>query len=87
MPADPEALRLLVRQKLTDGRLPRTYIPRTWGGAGNGKPCGVCEQIIRKPQMMIEAATVDDGEPDLSFHVPCFYFWETERKRPAPPAP
>ena len=86
-PANPDGLRLLIRQKLDDGRLPTNHIPRTWGGAGNGKKCDACEQIVRKTQMMIEGASSDDQEPDLTFHVPCFYFWETERKRPAAQEP
>ena len=84
-PAHPDGLLLLVRQKLGDGRLPTDDIPRTWGGAGNGKTCDACDLVVRKTQMMIQAATVDNREPDLTFHVPCFYFWETERKRLAPP--
>ena len=83
---DPDVLRILIRQKLAEGRLPTADIPRTWGGAGNGKVCDACEQVVRKTQMMIRGATEDDQEPDLTFHTQCFYFWDTERKRPGPPA-
>jgi hypothetical protein len=34
-----EALRPLIRSKLTDGRLPLNSIPRVWGGPGNGETC------------------------------------------------
>ena len=84
---DLEALRLLVRQKLADGRLAADYVPRTWGSLGNGRTCDACEQVVRKSQLMIEGASTDDQQPDLTFHVPCFYLWETERHGPAPPAP
>ena len=30
-------LRVLIQEKLADGRLPRTQIPRIWGGPRNGK--------------------------------------------------
>ena len=82
-----DALRLIVREKLADGRLPAAGTPRTWGGAGNGNRCDLCEEIIRKTQMMIEGASTDDAQPDLTFHVPCFYLWETERRLSASPAP
>ena len=36
---DQPLLRLLIQEKLADGRLPHTPIPRVWGGPGNGETC------------------------------------------------
>ena len=34
---DQPILRLLIREKLADGRLPHTPVPRIWGGSGSGR--------------------------------------------------
>ena len=34
---DQPFLRLLIQEKLADGRLPRAPIPRVWGGPGHGE--------------------------------------------------
>jgi hypothetical protein len=39
-------LRLLIRSKLADGRLPVNGIPRMWGGPGAGESCDACEGIV-----------------------------------------
>lgn len=82
-----DALRLLVRQKLAIGRLPTDYIPRTWGGLGNDRASGACERAVRKTQLMIEGSSTDDRQPDLTFHVPCFYLWDSERTPGLDPGP
>jgi hypothetical protein len=50
------AIRLLIREKLKDGRLPYDSMPRFWGGPGNGEQCDACDALISKPQLVMEGA-------------------------------
>jgi hypothetical protein len=43
-------LRLMIQEKLADGRLPHDHIPRVWGGPGNGETCDGCGEIVAKAQ-------------------------------------
>ena len=36
---DQPFVRLLIREKLADGRLPLTALPRVWGSPGHGETC------------------------------------------------
>ena len=45
---DPQTLRLLVRHKLQDGRLPRSRIGTISTGPGGGNTCDGCEARIRE---------------------------------------
>ena len=45
---ESEALRLLIRQKLQDGRLPLNSMPRFWGGPADGEVCDACESPSRR---------------------------------------
>lgn len=75
---DKEALRLLIRDKLADGRLPHDSIPRVWGGPGNEEKCDACEKIVEKPQMLMEGIGGEDGF-GIQMHVECFSVWDRER--------
>ena len=55
---DVEALRLLIRSNLNDGRLPYDSMPRFWGGPGDGEQCDVCDTRITKEQLVMEGASV-----------------------------
>jgi hypothetical protein len=70
---DHLVLRILIRIKLREGRLPQHSIPRVWGGPGNGETCDGCDKIVAKAQVSIEAGSV-------CFHVWCFYLWDAERR-------
>ena len=72
-----DSLRLLIREKLTDGRLPSDPMPRVWGGPGHGETCGACDAKVEKPQLVIEGLT-EEGLTTF-FHTQCFYVWEQER--------
>jgi hypothetical protein len=77
---DNEALRALIRNKLTDGRLPYDSIPRMWGGPGAGEVCDACEQLVTKEQMLMEGITLEDGRSAIQLHVRCFSVWDHERR-------
>jgi hypothetical protein len=51
---EAEDLRLLIRSKLNDGRLPYDSMPKFWGGVGGGEQCDACEALITKEQLVIE---------------------------------
>jgi hypothetical protein len=78
-----EAIRLLIRSKLNDGRLPYDSMPRFWGGAGDGEQCDVCDTLITKEQLVMEGiASVFTSKKPVQFHVRCFYAWDAERRLP-----
>ena len=76
-PSSP--LRLLIRGKLADGRLPLNSIPRVWGGPGNGETCHACDEIVTKDELIMEGIAVDPKQVPIQLHVKCFYLWNEER--------
>ena len=81
-----EAIRILIREKLRDGRLPYDSMPRFWGGPADGEVCDACEKPITKQQLVMEgiASTLSDKQP-IQFHVGCFQIWDAERLLLPPP--
>ena len=78
---DP-ALRLLIREKLADGRLPHDSIPRVWGGPGAGEMCDACDEIVSKAQMIMEGISIASEGKGIQFHVRCLHLWDAERQVP-----
>lgn len=76
------ALRLLVRHKLHDGRLPHNRIAGISSGLGAGGTCDACETSIPKEQLVTEVALTGGrgARGTVSFHALCFQFWDAERK-------
>ena len=68
---DNPTLRILIRDKLADGRLPHDHIPRMWGGPGNGETCDGCGETVTKTQMLMEGLTKDSGAQSsgVQFHI------------------
>jgi hypothetical protein len=80
---DARTLRILIREKLADGRLPHGGMPRVRGGPTAGETCDACDEIVAKgPTPDVGHFSPDDGERGLQFHVPCFYIWDDERSAP-----
>ena len=75
---DKSTLRLMIQDKLTNGRLPRNYIPRVWGGTGNGEICDGCDETVTKAQMVMEGLSGKDFA--VQFHLACFYVWDATRQ-------
>ena len=71
-------LRLLIREKLADGRLPSTPIPRAGGGPGTGQTCDGCGETVTTAQTVM--GNPDSEECRLQFHVACFHVWDIERQ-------
>jgi hypothetical protein len=49
---DVEALRLLIREKLQDGRLPHELISRVQSRPADGHKCDACEKLITMAQFV-----------------------------------
>jgi hypothetical protein len=80
---DAQEIRLIVRRKLQDGRLPYDSMPRFWGGPSDGEQCDVCDTRITKEQLVMEGiASVFTNKKPVQFHVQCFYAWDAERRVP-----
>ena len=80
---DPDALRLLVRLKLADGRLPHEGIPPTIpGGPGDESTCGACDQIVTEGDLMLKVTTTASARHDapMVLHADCFQLWNQERR-------
>ena len=75
---DQPTLRLMIHDKLADGRLPHNHIPRMWGGPGNGEICDGCGETVTKTQVVMEGLSGKDR--DVQFHVTCFHVWDATRQ-------
>jgi hypothetical protein len=74
---DKPILRLLIRERLADGRLSHDRFTRVWGGPGNGEACHGCGETVAKGQMAMGG--LDARGRGVQFHVACLYLWEVER--------
>lgn len=72
-----DTLRLLIQEKIRDGRLPAEPMPRVWGGPGSGETCDACDEKVEKAHLVIEGRT--EGGRLVFFHARCFYVWQGER--------
>jgi hypothetical protein len=75
---DPTVLRDLIRQRLNDGRLPRTPLIELGHGHGIGQDCDACGATIAWNQRMTVRICADDWRT-LRFHDDCFQLWDTEQ--------
>jgi hypothetical protein len=75
---DHQARRLVIQGKLLDRTLPYNSIPRVWGGTGHGELCDGCDDVIDKPQLIMEG--INPEGRGVQFHVECFYIWDKERR-------
>jgi hypothetical protein len=86
---DKPTLRLMIQDKVADGRLPHNYIPRVGGRLGNGETCDGCGETVTKTQVVMEGLSGRAGR-GVKFHVACFYVWDATRRvlgfKPSGPA-
>lgn len=63
---------IAVAGKIAAGVIPNEF-PASAGGAwGAGRPCAVCDKVVRSDQAEVEARFRDRTLP---FHAPCFVQW------------
>jgi hypothetical protein len=77
---DQESLRLIIRRKLQDGRLPHDGIRRVASSPSAGETCDACDAIVAMDQLLMEGFTLDLGRKPLQLHVRCFQIWDHERR-------
>ena len=86
---DKPTLRLMIHDKVADGRLPHHYIPRVGGGLGNGETCDGCGEAVTKTQVVMEGLS-GQARRGVKFHAACFSVWDATRQvfgyRPSGPA-
>ena len=75
---DETLLRDLIRQRLNDGRLPRTLLIELGHGHGIGKTCDGCGSTIAWSERMTVRISADDWRT-LRLHEDCFEVWDTEK--------
>jgi hypothetical protein len=79
-----EGLRLLIRARLRDGRLPRDGVPATIPGRpGDSSTCAACDHVVTPQDMMMVVPR--DGFPfsaptHFRLHAGCFQIWNEERR-------
>jgi hypothetical protein len=85
---DKPTLRLMIQDKLANGRLPHNHIPRVGGGLGNGETCDGCGETVTKAQVVMEG--LSGKHRGVQFHAACFYVWDATRqvlgRKPSGPA-
>jgi hypothetical protein len=79
-----EALHLLIRGKIQNGRLPHDGIKAAWSSPSDGEKCDACDTVLAKDQLLMEGATLDLGRRPLQMHVRCFQIWDQERRATTP---
>jgi len=77
---DQESLRLFIRRKLGDGRLPHDGIRRVRSSPSAGETCDACDTVLAMDQLLMEGVTLDLGRRPLQMHVRCFQVWDHERR-------
>ena len=75
---DQPILRLLIQEKLADGRLPSDPWPSIGSHQGTGETCDGCEGTVSRAQMLMEI--LDARGCRVQFHVGCYYVWVVERQ-------
>ena len=71
------ALRLRVRERIENGRLPMMVPTLIEAGYGSGEVCVACDQPITSTQVEYELADCRDGRL-LCFHLGCHVVWQIE---------
>ena len=61
-PMDEQLVRAKVREVLKAGKLPNRRPDRTWGGAGVGAPCSVCDLPVQHDQLEFEIDFARNGD-------------------------
>jgi hypothetical protein len=80
---EPQALRVLIRQRLAAGHLPQEKGPRVWSGPGQGEICDACSLVVGHTEPAMDVPS-DAVTRELHFHVACFHAWQVERSASGP---
>ena len=75
---DLPLIRLLIQEKLADGRLPHDPVPSIRSRQGNGETCDGCDGTVTSAQMLMEV--LDAKGCEVRVHLVCYYVWIAERQ-------
>jgi len=70
-------LRLRVRERIKDGRLPAKVPAQVYASRGHDHMCVVCDQLITSDKVEYEVRDDRDGKR-LCFHLGCHAEWHLE---------
>ena len=77
------ALRDVARERLAGGSLPLDAPVRTWGGAGTGAACALCDRVTTPAEIEFRLDYLDQaGEHSIRLHRRCHAVWDAERRPP-----
>jgi hypothetical protein len=72
-------LRLVARERIEKGKLPSAVPSRMWGGRGGGKPCALCDTVIKREETELEVEERLGGKVEtFHFHILCQSLWQLE---------
>jgi len=73
------AIRLTIRRKLENGRLPLEKAARVWGRSPAGEACDGCDITIGTGQLAMDGLARKPGSRAVQLHLRCFEIWAQER--------
>ena len=73
-----ELVRCQIRERLSDGRLPRDYTIELWRMQGSGETCDACGDPIAATDLMCLLCSVDWRA--IRVHECCLELWDDERR-------
>jgi len=73
-----DVVRLLIRQRINDGRLPRHRVIEVGYGSGVGRECDACGGPIEPDQRITVRICTEDWRT-IRLHDDCFQIWDVER--------
>jgi hypothetical protein len=71
-------VRRLVRDKIADGRLPRTPAGAVSATYGNDEKCDACSTRVSDEEVLYKLSLA--GFKQIRFHATCFATWRDERR-------
>src|SRR5437870_13393286 len=72
-------IRLIIRRKLENGRLPLEKATRVLGRSATGEACDGCEMTIETGQLAMNGFVRRPGRKAMQLHLRCFEIWHEER--------
>jgi hypothetical protein len=81
---DFETIRLMIRRKLQNGRLPLEKAARVRGRSAAGEACDGCDMTIGTGQLAMDGLARKPGGKAMQLHLRCFEIWTQERRMVSP---
>jgi len=74
-----KGIRVFIRAKIQDCRLPRGNAQHAVGQPGNGQNCDACDEILTAARLMME---MTNNGTTFSVHGDCYLLWMNEQVAP-----